>query len=103
VRELTAGWCALRRVRLSLGFGLAFPADVFTSVWLFMTYGGWHGLHTLVLEPCTAYPKDLAVAIREGDCARLAPGATLECEVQAVLFEGSEPVRRIDADGTVVR
>ncbi len=101
VRELSAGWCALRRMRQGIGFGLAFPKEVFTSVWLFMTYGGWRGLHTLVLEPCTAYPKDLNEAIRAGTCGRLAPGAALDCEVSAVVFDGTEPVRGIGLDGTV--
>jgi hypothetical protein len=103
VRDLSAGWCALRRLSLGIGFGLAFPKNVFTSVWLFMTYGGWRGLRTVVLEPCTAYPKDLAEAIRAGTCSRLEPGASLECEVCAVAFAGAEPVRDILPDGTVVR
>lgn len=103
VRELSAGWCALRRLRLGVGFGLAFPHEVFTSVWLFVTNGGWRGLHTLVLEPCTAYPKDLVEAIRTGQCSHLEPGTSLECEVRAVAFEGTAPVRCIDLEGRVVR
>ena len=102
VLDLSAGWCALRRMKRGIGFGLVFPKEVFTSVWLFMSHGGWRGLHTLVLEPCTAYPKDLTVAIRSGSCAHLEPESVLDCEVSAVVFEGVDPVRAIEPDGTVV-
>lgn len=101
--DLTDGWCAVRRRNLGLGFGLVFPREVFSSVWLFMSFGGWRGLETVVLEPCTTMPKDLNEAIRCGSCARLGPGEALECEVRAVLFEGAEPVRGFDASGAAVR
>lgn len=86
VRDLSDGWCALHRRKLGLGFGLAFPRDVFPSVWLFMTFGGWRGLSTVVLEPCTTVPKDLNDAIRAGTARHLAPGESLECTVRAILF-----------------
>lgn len=101
VRDLEAGWCALRRMRRGVGFGLVFPRELFTSVWLFMTFGGWRGLETVVLEPCTAYPKDLAEAIRTGHCAHLEGGSRLDCEVAVVIFDNLRAPRQIHADGKI--
>ncbi len=103
VRDLSAGWCALRRTQWGLGFGLAFPTEVFSSVWLFMTFGGWRGLSTVVLEPCTTVPKDLNAAIRAGSARHLGAGESLECEVRAVLFEGAEPLTGFADDGSPIR
>lgn len=79
------GWCgafdAARGERLRLSFDTA----VFPCTWLFMDLGGWRGLYTAVLEPCTNMPKDLAAAAAAGRCATLAPGSRLECEVVAEL------------------
>ena len=92
VRDLTDGWCALHRRKLGMGFGLVFPVEVFSSVWLFMTFGGWRGHSTVVLEPCTTVPKDLNEAIRAGSARRLAPGESLECTVRAILFVDQGPL-----------
>jgi hypothetical protein len=103
VRDLSAGWCALRRTRLGIGFGLTFPLEVFSSVWLFMTFGGWRGLSTVVLEPCTTVPKDLNAAIRAGTARRLDAGESLECEVHVVVFEGTQALAGFADDGTPIR
>ena len=103
VNELSDGWCALRRRKLDLGFGLVFPREIFPSVWLFMTFGGWRGLETVVLEPCTTVPKDLNAAIARGTARRLEPGESLACTIRAVVFEGAEPLRGFDALGTPIR
>jgi len=103
VRNLSDGWCALRRRRLGIGFGLAFPKDIFTSVWVFMTFGGWRGLNTLVLEPCTAVPKDLNEAIRLGQCSVVAPGAALDCDIRGIVFDGTDVPRGFHDDGTIKR
>lgn len=101
VRGLTAGWCAVRRVHRNVGFGLVFPTHIFSSVWLFMTFGGWRGLSTVVLEPCTAVPKDLREAIRLGTCSHLEPHESMDAEVMAVAFGDTMRFRRIAEDGTV--
>jgi hypothetical protein len=103
VRDLTDGWCALRRTRLGIGFGLVFPRDVFTSVWLFMTFGGWRGLETVVLEPCTTVPKDLNEAISRGTARHLEAGESLTCSVRAVVFDGVAALRGFDAAGHPIR
>lgn len=99
--ELDAGWCALTDTAARSGFGLTFDPAVFRSVWVFGAYGGWRGLYTAILEPCTGYPYRLEDAIAQGTASRLAAGATLETEVAAVLYRGVAAVSRIGADGSV--
>jgi hypothetical protein len=103
VSDLSDGWCALRRQRLGLGFGLVFPRQIFSSVWLFMTFGGWRGLSTVVLEPCTTVPKDLNAAIRAGTARCLGVGESLDCSVRAILFEGTEPLTGFTERGMPLR
>lgn len=102
LNDLAEGWCALRRLRHGLGFGMVFPLDVFPNVWLFMSFGGWRGHETVVLEPCTTVPKDLNEAIRRGTARTLVAGATLACEVRAVVFEGTDAVSGFDAVGNPI-
>jgi hypothetical protein len=78
VSDLPEGWCGVRDSRTGGGIRLHFPQAVFPYVWLFMTFGGWRDLYTVVLEPCTNMPKDLGAAFTAGCCASIAPSATLE-------------------------
>jgi hypothetical protein len=103
VKQLSAGWSALRRMKRNVGFGLVFPREIFTSVWMFMTFGGWRGLETVVLEPCTTVPKDLVQAIRAGTCSHLESGAALSCDISAVLFDDVGSFRGLSDDGGVLR
>jgi hypothetical protein len=84
VSELPEGWCGAKapdgeRIRL------CHDRRIFPHTWLFMTFGGWRNLYTVVLEPCTNKPKDLNEAVRLGQCANLAPGEVLACAVWAEL------------------
>ena len=81
VADLPEGWCGVRDTRKGTALRMHFPRDVFPYTWLFMTFGGWRGLYTVVLEPCTNMPKDLNSAFRLGQCAMLHPNERLECEV----------------------
>jgi len=81
VSDLPGGWCGVRDTRTGATLRLNFPREVFPYTWLFMTFGGWRGLYTVVLEPCTNMPKDLNAAFHLGRCAMLGPHETLECEV----------------------
>jgi hypothetical protein len=99
--ELDAGWCALTDTATKSGFGLLFDPAVFRSVWVFGAYGGWRGLYTTILEPCTGYPYRLEDAIAQGTASRLAAGETLETEVTAVLYHGVQAVTQIGPGGEV--
>lgn len=84
VADLPEGWCGVQDTRTGARLRLYFSRDAFPFTWLFMTYGGWRDLYTVVLEPCTNMPKDLQEAFRRGRCACLAPGGVMECSVDAV-------------------
>jgi hypothetical protein len=98
---LDAGWCALTDTARGVGFSLAFSRTVFNSVWVFLTNGGWRGLDCLVLEPCTAWPKDLDEAFARGQMSHLDPGATLHADVVASVYESRSGVRHVSPDGDV--
>ena len=100
--DLNSGWCALTDTESRIGFGMKFPREVFTSVWLFITSGGWRGYKTIVLEPCTAYPFDFEKAIANRTCSHLEARETLECEVEAVVYEGLQSVQEIKTGGEVL-
>jgi len=99
--DLAEGWCAMTDTARKVGFGLVFPENIFRSVWLFASYGGWRKNYMAILEPCTAYPFDLKEAIARGTCAHLDPYGELECEVKAVLYDGFSAVNNIEPNGIV--
>jgi len=99
--ELRDGWCAVLDHATGSGFGLAFDPRIFSTVWLFQSYGGWRGLSLAILEPCTTYPYSLAEAARSGRVAHLAGGEVLETETAAVIFTGRSRVSAIRPDGSV--
>src|ERR1700686_1031165 len=81
--DLPAGWCGVVDPRTGVRLRLHFDREVFPYTWLFMTFGGWRDLYTVVLEPCTNMPKDLNTAFRLGQCSSLGPRETMTCEVYA--------------------
>jgi hypothetical protein len=99
--EMDAGWCALTQVQEQIGFGLSYDLDVLPSCWLFATYGGWRGLNTVVLEPCSGYPVSVNDGINQGTHRILEAGEQVTCSVTAVIYEGLTAVTAIDRDGTV--
>lgn len=99
--ELDGGWVALTDPTAALGIGLVFPEAVFPVLWCWMVYGGWRGHYHVALEPWTGWPHQLDRAVAAGRHRTLAPGASLECETMAVVYEGVRSVSRIDRDGTV--
>ena len=57
-----------------------------SSVWVFATFGGWRGLSTIILEPCTGYRARLEDAIAHGSVMTLEPGEHRATEVTATVF-----------------
>lgn len=82
VSGLPEGWCGIRRQGTGESLRITFPLSVFPYCWLFLTYGGWRGYNTAVLEPCTNLPKDLSAARERGICAVLGPGEVREFAVR---------------------
>jgi hypothetical protein len=66
-----------------------------------MVYGGWRGYYHAIAEPWTGYPSPLAEAVAAGRARVLDPGAVLETEVSAIVYDGVQQVSRLAADGTV--
>lgn len=99
--DTTAGWCALTDTKEQIGFALSYDKSAFPHCWLFASYGGWRGLNTVVLEPCTGYPVSVNDGIRQGTHKKLAPGETLSCVVVASIYEGLTEVSSVDQDGNV--
>ena len=86
--DLQDGWCAFTDSKEKIGFGMIFPLGVFRSVWLFITDGGWRGYRTAVLEPCSAFPKEIDIAAANGTCSHLGPDESIECETEAIIYSG---------------
>jgi len=96
--ELREGWWAVFDHSTRSGFGLAFDRRLFNNVWLFQSFGGWRGLHVVILEPCNAYPYDPAEASLSGRIGRLEPGEIVQTGMTATVFTGVEragDVRRV--------
>ena len=85
VSELPAGWCGLERAASGERVRFEYSSEVFPYCWLFLAYGGWRGHYTVVLEPCTNMPKDLAAARARGRCAELATGASRAFDVRVTI------------------
>lgn len=90
IREIVEGWCGVVDTQTGSRIRFHFPTKVFPSVWVFMDFGGWRGYYTLVLEPCTNYPKDLDLAVTGGSCANLSPKGTLEFPI-TISFSNTSP------------
>lgn len=99
--NISEGWYAATDTQAQVGLGLVFPTKAFPHLWLFRALGGWRGLYTLILEPSTGYPNDLAIARKAGHCGHLEPGEKIEAEVKAVAYSDLTAVGRIEPDGTV--
>lgn len=85
VRELPEPWCGVDDTRQAASIRMRFDSTLLPYVWLFLTYGGWRGHYTAVLEPCTNLPKDLAEAARLGQSARLESGQEFATRVSVTV------------------
>lgn len=101
VTELNDGWSGVIDHSQRAGFAIAFDRSLFRCAWVFQTHGGWRGLHTAIIEPCTGYPGDLAEAVAHRHCARLEPGQVLETQVTGVVFANRDSVEHVGLDGNV--
>lgn len=87
VADLPESWCGADDLAQRASIRMQFDDGQVPFVWLFLSYGGWNGCYTAVLEPCTNMPKDLAAALQAGNCARLSPGGVFETRVSVTLGE----------------
>jgi hypothetical protein len=79
--DLSEGQCALRHENENWTFRMTFPNEIFTSVWVFASFGGWRDLEVLILEPCTTPQLSLAESAAQGKCLHLEPKQTVQATV----------------------
>ncbi len=90
VTNLQDGVVKFRNPRDNLDATFKFPKEIFTSVWLFLAYGGYRSIYTAVIEPSTSYPYDLAQAIKEGNFSLIKPDSKLKCDIDVELHDHSD-------------
>jgi hypothetical protein len=90
ISALADGWCGVDDVAAGASLRMRFDDRQFPFLWLFLSYGGWNGCYTAVLEPCTNMPKELAEAVRRGQSARLEAGGSFETSVTVTLSDTTE-------------
>ncbi|MCH7907671.1 MAG: DUF4432 family protein [Chloroflexi bacterium] len=108
--EMPEGWYAVTNEETGVGFGVAYPADVFKFLWYWRNLGGgwgypWYGRsYNVGLEPCTSLSNGgLAGAIENGTALHFGPGESVSVTIKAVAYTGAGPVARIDPEGVVTR
>ncbi len=81
VASLPSPSCAIVDTARACRIRLSWEHATMPYLWLFMSYGGWRDVYTVVLEPCTNMPKDLTSAKDLGQAALLRPGERFETYV----------------------
>ncbi|NJN17757.1 MAG: aldose 1-epimerase [Oscillochloris sp.] len=105
--DLRAGWYAVTNTNRRVGFGMAWPVELFHTLWFWQVYGGafgspWFGrTYNIALEPWTTAHTTIEEAIAHGTQRRLAPGEALEVDLCAVAYTGLRRVHAIALDGSV--
>ena len=97
--ELQDSWCALTNTATRLSCGLHFDSRVFSSCWLFASYGGWQDYNVAVLEPCTGYPLNFDALRAAGRALILPAQGSLETSVLFSVQENIGSVARLDPEG----
>jgi hypothetical protein len=88
--DLDAGWCATEDAQTGDGFLLSFPREQCPVLWMWLNYGGWRGLHHVILEPWTGAPVNLAQAYEKKISRCLSPGDEFSVEVSATIYQKPE-------------
>lgn len=88
--DLDEGWYAVEDASSGQGFLLKFPLDQCPCLWLWLNYGGWRGLHHVILEPWTSKPVNLAEAYEQGTSRSLAAGEEFSLEVSVTYSQKPE-------------
>lgn len=88
--DLEDGWYAIEDAESGEGFLVRFPLDQCPCLWLWLNYGGWRGLHHVIVEPWTSVPVNLAQAHEQKTSRCLRPGEEFSVEVSATLYHKPE-------------
>lgn len=88
--DLEDGWYAVEDTSSGEGFLLKFPLDQCPCLWLWLNYGGWRGLHHVILEPWTSMPVNLEQACEQKTNRSLKPGEEFSVEISATVYHQPE-------------
>lgn len=105
--DMPEGWYAITNTNRSVGFGMAWPKEIFGALWFWQVYGGafgspWYGrVYTVALEPWTTAQTTISEALAHGTNRRLMPGEALEVTLCAVAYSGMQRVHHITPEGVV--
>ena len=100
--DLEEGWLALTDQKMNEGIGLVFPKDIFSVIWLWLSYGGWRSQYLAAVEAWTGYPAKLSEAIEIGRFSELKANEVINCNTKIIIFNKKGEVREIKNDGTVL-
>jgi galactose mutarotase-like enzyme len=106
LKDLDSGWYALLDPERRLGFGLAWPLEVFPYLWFWQVYGKapgypwWDQVYVLALEPFSGIPNSLEKATNRGAVTKIEGGESLSISICAVVLEDVAQVEVIRSDGS---
>jgi galactose mutarotase-like enzyme len=82
-------WFALTDTKKQVGLAVVYPAEIFRSLWLWQSYGGWRDWYHLAVEPWVGHPVRLGQAIDAGNYLSLKGHEVLEYSVSVVIYTGT--------------
>jgi galactose mutarotase-like enzyme len=97
--QSSSNWFALTDTKKQVGIAVIYPQDIFRSLWLWQSYGGWQGLYHLAIEPWVGYPVRLDKAVEMGHHLSLAGEQTLDYKVSVSVYTGLTEVNNITKSG----
>ncbi len=107
IKDLKEGWYAIVDQEKQLGFGLAWPKEIFSCIWFWFVYGQspgypwWNRTYCLALEPWTSAPNDLEKAIEQNTTFKIKGGENITIPLTAVVIINANKVNNIEINGTV--
>ena len=68
--EPRGNWFTLTDTVKGVGIKMVYPQEIFRSLWLWQSYGGWRELYHLAVEPWGGHPVRLDQAVQAGNYLR---------------------------------
>jgi galactose mutarotase-like enzyme len=92
--EPSENWFALTNTRKHVGIAVVYPSEIFRSLWLWQSYGGWREWYHLAVEPWVGHPVRLDQAVEAGSCYSLAGYEKLDYRVWVNVYSGAANVAK---------